>query len=514
MATLILGTVGRALGGPVGGIVGTFLGSSVDRAIFGSGTRGGPRLSNLAVQSSAYGEGLPRLYVRMRVAGNVIWSPGIREAQQAAGGKGGASTSGYSYSASFAVALSARRIAAVGRIWADGKLLRDAAGTYLYPATVRFHLGDEAQHPDALIAAAEGIGNAPAYRGLAYAVFDDLPLADYANRIPNLTFEVIADASESVGVAAIVADLGVAAAGDFPALHGFVATRPGSARAQLDALVELADLGFVDDGVSLTAHAGSGSARALIAEADLGAALPGKAEPARRDHCAAASSVPDAVTIGFSDPARDYQFGLQRAARRTPPVQIDQRDLPVALDGVAAKRLAEAMLARAAARRLTAELHLPWRYAGLAVGSVVIAGDRSQAWRIRSRSLVGMLVELAVEAVAPAIALGTRPVGSGRVFDGGSLPSGTTVLEVLDLPPLPGPLPTMPRLWLAAAGTGAGWRRAEILVSSDSGVSYTSAASIGGPTVMGVANTVLPPSAAERWDRDHAVEITLLNDAM
>src|SRR5262249_12821489 len=35
-----------------------------------------------------------------------------------------------------------------------------------------------------------GADNTPAYRGLAYVVFEDFPLADYGNRIPNFTFEV------------------------------------------------------------------------------------------------------------------------------------------------------------------------------------------------------------------------------------------------------------------------------------------------------------------------------------
>jgi hypothetical protein len=145
MATLILGTVGRALGGPIGGIVGTFLGGSVDRAIFGSRpVRNGLQLTDLALQSSAYGQALPRLYGRMRDAGNVIWSSGIREAvQHSGGGKPGSTTNTYSYLASIAVAVSARAINGIGRIWTDNKLLRDASGAYPFPATVRSYTCDD-----------------------------------------------------------------------------------------------------------------------------------------------------------------------------------------------------------------------------------------------------------------------------------------------------------------------------------------------------------------------------------
>jgi hypothetical protein len=38
-----------------------------------------------------------------------------------------------------------------------------------------------------------GAGNVPAFRGLCYLVFDDLQLKDFANRIPNISAEVVAD---------------------------------------------------------------------------------------------------------------------------------------------------------------------------------------------------------------------------------------------------------------------------------------------------------------------------------
>ncbi len=52
------------------------------------------------------------------------------------------------------------------------------------------HPGDETQLPDPLIEAHVGEGQAPAHRGLAYLVVEDLPLADFGNRIPNITAEL------------------------------------------------------------------------------------------------------------------------------------------------------------------------------------------------------------------------------------------------------------------------------------------------------------------------------------
>src|SRR5690606_16238050 len=39
--------------------------------------------------------------------------------------------------------------------------------------------------------AKEGAENAPAYRGLAYVVFERMPLEAFGNRVPQLAFEVI-----------------------------------------------------------------------------------------------------------------------------------------------------------------------------------------------------------------------------------------------------------------------------------------------------------------------------------
>ncbi len=127
----------------------------------------------------------------MRVAGTVIWSTDLIETRnKSGGGKNRPATINYSYSASFAVALSSRTALRVGRIWADGNLLRGAAGDFKTDTQFRFYAGHEDQQLDPLIASAVGTANCPAFRGIAYAVFEGLQLADYGNRIPSLTFEV------------------------------------------------------------------------------------------------------------------------------------------------------------------------------------------------------------------------------------------------------------------------------------------------------------------------------------
>lgn len=50
--------------------------------------------------------------------------------------------------------------------------------------------GTTTQLPHPVIEAHEGAGNVPAYRGLAYAVFENFQLGEFGNRIPNIEFEV------------------------------------------------------------------------------------------------------------------------------------------------------------------------------------------------------------------------------------------------------------------------------------------------------------------------------------
>ncbi|NWH09202.1 MAG: glycoside hydrolase/phage tail family protein [Alphaproteobacteria bacterium] len=214
MATLILTAAGAALGNyllpagltvlgqtlsgqAIGGAVGSFIGGEVDRLLWPSAPARhieGPRLQELQLQTSAEGAPIQRVFGRARLAGQVIWAANFKEvaktSQPSSGGKGGgASTGGASvtehfYYASFAVGLCEGVIGGIGLVWADGKPIDLSRYTY------RIYQGTEDQLPDALIEAIEGEAQAPAYRGLAYIVFEDLPLEEFGNRVPQLNFEV------------------------------------------------------------------------------------------------------------------------------------------------------------------------------------------------------------------------------------------------------------------------------------------------------------------------------------
>lgn len=181
-------------------------GSYIDAQLFGPGPQKqeGPRLDNLQVQASTEGAPIPEVAGRVRIAGQIIWATNFKEVAKTetsgggggkgfGGGGGTVQTTTYTYYANFAVGLCEGVVDRVGRIWADGKPL-DMSGV-----TMRLHRGTADQAPDSLIEGIEGSANAPAYRGTAYVVFDNLQITQFGNRLPQLTFEVFRRVSRSDG---------------------------------------------------------------------------------------------------------------------------------------------------------------------------------------------------------------------------------------------------------------------------------------------------------------------------
>ncbi len=200
MATYILGTIGTAIGGPIGGMIGTALGGLADRMLIGMLTPGtrttntGPRLTELSLTTSTEGAVIPKMYGRCRFGGQVIWCAQFKETKNTesedVGGKGGGgsevTTITYTYSLSFAVAFcEGNSMAHLGRVWID------SVEADLSKFNFRFYPGSETQQPDPTMESIEGVDRVPAYRGVCYLVFEDMPLADYGNRLPQITAEIV-----------------------------------------------------------------------------------------------------------------------------------------------------------------------------------------------------------------------------------------------------------------------------------------------------------------------------------
>jgi len=175
-------------GGDIAGTIARLGAAVLEQALLGSDharQRAGPQLDTLRIPAAREGTPVPRLWGAMRVGGQVIWAARFREKtkDKSTGGKGGGPRVTTSkYFASFALALCDGPIDGIGRLWADGE--EWAAED----VTIRLYHGTEDQTPDPLIAEVEGA--APAFRGTAYLVFEDMPLKDFGNRVPRINVEV------------------------------------------------------------------------------------------------------------------------------------------------------------------------------------------------------------------------------------------------------------------------------------------------------------------------------------
>jgi hypothetical protein len=201
IGSLIPGTLLGLSGAAIGWLVGSVLGQMYVTAHQPTQNFQGPRITDMRLSAGGYGAGIVKTYGSPRVNGNVIWSSDLIETAntQTVGSKktGKQSYTTYTYSVDCAVGVCEGPIIGIRRIWANGKLIYDASGSGpvadngIIPLSgMTFYLGTEAQTADPLMQARQGAANVPAYRGLAYVVFENLQLANFGNRHPKFDFEI------------------------------------------------------------------------------------------------------------------------------------------------------------------------------------------------------------------------------------------------------------------------------------------------------------------------------------
>ncbi|MBW6528766.1 phage tail protein [Sphingomonas sp. RHCKR7] len=498
MATLVLSTLGRAVGGPVGGAIGGLLGHQLDRALFAPRHRAGPRLAEPRVQTAAYATPLPLLFGVTRVSGTLLWSTEPAPAAQAAHGKSGRGGAGYT--ASLAVALSARAILDVRRIWADGQLLRGAAGDWKSATGFRLHRGTEDQLPDPLIAA--HAPDAPAFRGLAYAVFEQLQLADFGGRVPSLSFEVVADAAPvRVGdVARAIGAGAIVGAGPDATVDGYAAGGDSVAGA-------LAPLASLTGGWFVAVPGG-------VALADRCAVTLALDDPIARETLRRpVETAPRAVTVAHYDAARDYQVGAQHARRGGAGWREEMVELPATVSAARAAALARDTLRRAERARVSRTVTLDARALAARPGAAVRLDGEAAAWRVtRARyEQHAVTLELAALDDAPSA---IAPADAGTARRAPDVAIGATVLQLAELPPLDEAAPAVEGVTVFAAGTAPGWRRAALLVSDDAGASWQAAGDTAPAAVIGALAAPLARAPGTLVDRHGTIELLLAHDDM
>jgi len=506
MATLVLTAVGTAIGGPLGGALGAFVGRQADLAIAGGGSREGPRVKELSVTTSSYGQPIPRILGRMRSAGTVVWSTDLVEnTTKEGGGKGRPSATTYSYSASFAVALSSTPIARIGRIWADGNLLRGSEGDLKVPGEMRFYRGFGDDPIDPLIAADRGV-HAPGFRDCAYVVFEDLQLGEFGNRIPALTFEIFSPEDARVSLRDLVpgSENGAYDA-HLPDTRGF-SDEGGPIAASLSTIDRVVPLTCIvrDGRLALTSRTSMPATVPILSER-LGWGDEGgkRLRHSRRSN----DREREPLALRYYDEQRDYQPGVQRALGIRPGGRERMIDLPAAMNADGARRLANANAQRARWQGET----LTWRTGELdpniGPGDVVRAPQTTGYWRITSREWFDRGIEYTLVRLSPE----NGPTVAG---DGGDANTPAdiavppTLLKAFEVPPGDTNDPAKPIIFAAASAKSRGWRGAT-LYSEQVGTLVDLGPARKRRAIIGTLAEPIEPSPGLFLETDASIELAL-----
>jgi hypothetical protein len=509
MATIVFGAIGTALGGPLGGAIGAMAGRQADTALFGASSREGPRLRELDVSLSTYGHPIPRIFGRMRTAGAVIWATELQEHAETLGaGKGQPALTTYSYAANLAVALSSRRIWQLGRIWADGKLLRGGAGDLKVGGTLRMYRGTEDQLPDPLIAAAEGDARCPAFRGLAYVVFEGLELATFGNRVPALTFEVIADETarfaDLLGESLPACDV----QGETDTLAGL--TVEDSLQACLAQFQPVLPMAIDAAGEAIVVRMGEQGEGASLGEAAASVADDAFASATGASRRRAPPDAQPTPVLRYFDIDRDYQPGAQHAAGRAGAGQADAVELPAALQPTQARALVEALRRR----RDRARDQIAWRTCTLdpavAPGALVRVPQRAGTWRVESWEWRETSVELELARFDASPRITDSVPADGAFLAPHDRPASQTRLVAFELPwdGAAGEA-DRPRAVAAVAGSGPEWNGAALFVDRGDGQLWPLGQAPRSRAVVGTTLDALPPASPLLLDRSSSVTIAL-----
>lgn len=175
----------------------------------------GPRTADLSVTVADYGTPLNNFYGKRRFEVPAFYAEGIREEKIRRKTKGGKYNE-YVYYGTWAVAIAEHEIETINRVWFDRHLVYDNSNTgppsieeifasivnksapgapRLSGKTYRLYYGTETQLPDPRIQlkvdAEDGVDTTPAYRGVAYIMFEEMPLEKFGNRFPQVSVEAI-----------------------------------------------------------------------------------------------------------------------------------------------------------------------------------------------------------------------------------------------------------------------------------------------------------------------------------
>lgn len=531
-----LGLSAAAIGGAVGGLFGSFIDSQfIFPALFGQNTSfTGPRVDDLSVQTASEGSPIRVPYGKHnRFAGTVIWVSDLIEVvttdEQDVGGKGGGggtiSQTTYNYYVDIAVAVCSGPIHSIKKIMADSKVIYENGNKDHRSQSITVYTGTTSQTANSLMESYLGAGNVPGYRGTAYVVIERLWLADFGNRIPNLTFYVEAKSTDETVAGAVgnileraglvSSQYDVTGLGS-DTLRGYTLVGPTKTVNALEPLMMAFNFTAQERDGKIRFFYRDDADRVPVLESDL-AAKPAGGDPTSRFTLTdvAGYDIPSEVDVRFIDFDQGLQAGAQRA-RRIDRVtdSVDQIEVPITLTANQARKIAERRLWTAWKERQTFEASLPPSYFEL-LESDEISVD------FKGETFIGRLTDVSrgannLVAVKGVITDSSTATQEGPSDPGVWTPPPLYVPPALTLIPITGPALleehiNQPGFYYAVCATTftATWLGATVFDSQDN-LNFVPDAAVLAEGKLGKALTALSSFAKpELWDKKNTVDVEL-----
>ena len=299
-------------------------------------------------------------------------------------------------------------------------------------------------------------------------------------------------------------------------VEGMFIRRLGPTRGVIGALEPAYFYDTVESDGKLKAVLRGGASAVTITEDDLGASITDRAEdelvnPERGDD----NSLPGEVIVTYLDRASDYQVAAQHdrrsAVETEQPVNLE---MPLVFSPDEARQIGSVWLYNQWAGRTRRTLRLSRKYSYLEPTDVITLRTDIADFTLRIVAVKVSEGMLELECVDEDAALYVQNAEGAPINQGSTIQTPTpTKLVLLDIPMLR-ESDNDPGFYLAAAGYGANWPGALILRSTDTGVTYTTVASITTGATMGNVSLALPNYTGPLgYDYVNSIVVTLFGSA-
>lgn len=507
-----------------------------------------PKLSDLKIQTSAYGVPIPRLYGQaVRVAGNVIDKSDLIPVKHKKGemlGVGGVKY--YTYDAHVAVLIAEGEYPVNGlrRIFADGKCIFDRDAEDALPGvptaeggliwerylnkthskfdTVTYYPGSATQGVDPLLQSLHPGETLSGYRHCAYVVIDRVKCSDFGNRVPNLEFEM---ETEVTRLGDIVEDLASYAEADVDGsrldqtVRGFVVATDGSVWSAMEPLANVFFFDLVTKGAGFEAMPRGRYMRTIIPQGKWAARPVNDGAKQTKDaRVENPNTYPDELALTYFDPERDYQPGTQRAYRGAGYARNKvNTEVPIVLTADEAIDVAQRAMQEGLVQTKTMQISISAEYRWLFAADVVGLEINGQVEPFRLGTLTySPNGTIATEAMYedPYLVVGgltgaTAPVPSNPVL----LP-GDTIMQAMDTAAIRTVDANDTGIYFAFAGTGNAWMGVELYRAPGTGspLTYEIVGNAGIGAVIADCDTTLAAGPTDVWDEANTLTVTVVND--